>query len=404
VQKPAELNKILQQADSVVATLLAHPQGPSFAKTVKRAIRMLRARPSSYADCVRAARLKFEHYFASAAKQLLHLFPLNHTVKDGVADVPFWTPPKVPPVPLVFDAAEPLHVSFVFTFANLLAAMWKLPQSQDPSEAARVAANTAVPAFVPREGKVVETDPSKKQAEAAATVTSQDEFAKLCHTLSGLLQSSPRGIELAPTEFEKDVDANFHVDFVAACANLRAANYGIKPVERLEAKRIAGRIIPAIATTTSVVSAHVALELIKIVSKATLDEYRNLNTNLALPFFLFSTPDEAMKKHIGDVAYTKWDSWEVRTLGLDATVEHLIAHFRDEYGLAVQSVCHGTSIVYHEDFASETHETLRELLLDVPKSAKWVPLTVMFHGKGDEVCSGPAVKFFLKKAIKKRRT
>lgn len=44
VQKPAELNKILAQRASVTASLLAHPQGPSFAKTVKRAIRMLKVR------------------------------------------------------------------------------------------------------------------------------------------------------------------------------------------------------------------------------------------------------------------------------------------------------------------------------------------------------------------------
>jgi molybdopterin/thiamine biosynthesis adenylyltransferase len=41
-QKPAELNKILLQRDSVVHTLMSHPQGPTFAKTVKRAIRMLK--------------------------------------------------------------------------------------------------------------------------------------------------------------------------------------------------------------------------------------------------------------------------------------------------------------------------------------------------------------------------
>ncbi len=407
VQKPAELNRILQQGATVVSTLLEHPQGSSFAKTVKRAIRMLHARPASFADCVAVARHKFEHYFANAPKQLLHLFPPNHTVKDGGADVPFWTPPKVAPVPVVFDAGNGLHASFVLAFASLYGFMWGIPPSLDAAEAARVATTVAVPRFVPREGKVVETDPSKKQpdqaAAAAAASTSVIEFEGLCKSLDGLLKSVPQELQLRVIEFEKDVDSNFHVDFVAACANLRAANYGIKAVGRLEAKRIAGRIIPAIATTTSVVSAHVALELLKITSKALLGEHRNLNTNLALPFYLFSTPDEAVKKHIGDVAFTKWDNWDVKTLGLDATVQNLMDHFREEYGLEVQSVCHGASIVYHEDFAFETHETLRELLQDIPKASKFVPLTVMFHGTGDEVCSGPAVRFFLKKTTKKRR-
>lgn len=33
--------------------------------------------------------------------------------------------------------------------------------------------------------------------------------------------------ELKVEEFEKDVDENFHVDFIHAMANVRAANYGL---------------------------------------------------------------------------------------------------------------------------------------------------------------------------------
>ena len=56
--------------------------------------------------------------------------------------------------------------------------------------------------------------------------------------------------KMSPLEFEKDDPTNFHVAYTTACANLRARNYGIKEVSKHEAKRLAGRIIPAIATTT----------------------------------------------------------------------------------------------------------------------------------------------------------
>ena len=61
----------------------------------------------------------------------------------------------------------------------------------------------------------------------------------------------PTGFKLTPIVFEKDNNTNFHMDMIAGLANMRARNYCIPEVDKLKAKLIAGKIIPAIATATA---------------------------------------------------------------------------------------------------------------------------------------------------------
>ena len=66
-------------------------------------------------------------------------------------------------------------------------------------------------------------------------------------------------------DFEKDDDSNHHIDFIAAVSNLRARNYKIEEGTRHKIKMIAGKIIPAIATSTALIVGVCGLELLKSV-------------------------------------------------------------------------------------------------------------------------------------------
>ena len=68
---------------------------------------------------------------------------------------------------------------------------------------------------------------------------------------------------MKPTEFEKDEPTNYHIDFISALSNLRARNYKIPEVTKLKVKLIAGKIIPALATTTALIVGAVGMEIIK---------------------------------------------------------------------------------------------------------------------------------------------
>lgn len=62
-------------------------------------------------------------------------------------------------------------------------------------------------------------------------------------------------------KFEKDDDSNGHIDFIFACSNIRAKNYNIREIEREKLKKIAGKIIPAMSTTTAAITGIACLQL-----------------------------------------------------------------------------------------------------------------------------------------------
>lgn len=60
------------------------------------------------------------------------------------------------------------------------------------------------------------------------------------------------GFKVTPIDFDKDVDSQMRV--VSAVSNLRARNYAIKEADLYTSRGIAGKITPAIATTTAMVT------------------------------------------------------------------------------------------------------------------------------------------------------
>jgi ubiquitin-activating enzyme E1 len=156
---------------------------------------------------------------------------------------------------------------------------------------------------------------------------------------------------LTPVDFEKDDDSNHHIDFITACSNLRALNYKIEPADRHKTKFIAGKIIPAIATTTALVTGLVILELYKIIDgKTDLEQYKNGFINLALPFFGFSEPIASPKVDYqgpdGKVTLDKiWDRFEVS----DITLKELLDHF-EKKGLSISMLSSGVSLLYASFF------------------------------------------------------
>jgi hypothetical protein len=73
-------------------------------------------------------------------------------------------------------------------------------------------------------------------------------------------------------------------------ANLRASNYKLEPMDWVSTKIKAGRIVPALSTTTTAIAGLQTMELCKYLKKVKLDKLRNAFLNLAVPVVQLSEP------------------------------------------------------------------------------------------------------------------
>ena len=210
---------------------------------------------------------------------------------------------------------------------------------------------------------------------------------------------------MTPVEFEKDDDTNHHVDFITACSNLRARNYKITEADRLKTKQIAGKIIPAIATTTAMVTGLVCLELLKLLQPGVkIEAFKNAFANLALPFVSFSEPIAAPTKKIGanGAEWTLWDRYDVDE-GRDISLKEFLELFKAQHKLEVTMISSGVSILYSfftnaKKLKERMPTPLSALVTEISKAEfkptqKYITLEICCNDEDDEDVEVPYVRY-----------
>ncbi|KAJ3012816.1 SPS-sensor component ptr3 [Thoreauomyces humboldtii] len=334
-KQPAEnVNLYLSQPNYVEQTI---SQGGNQKEAIESVYNYLvTQKPTLFKECIHWARLKFDDLYCSQIKQLLFNFPKDAVTSSGT---PFWSGPKRAPEPVVFNAEDPLHLDFIVTAANLHAYNYGIRGTIDKDHFKEVLKDIVVPEFVPKAGVKIQV---KENEAPEPQQTDQEELDQIIKALPP--PSHLAGLRLKPVEFEKDDDTNFHIDFITATSNLRASNYSIALADRHKTKFIAGKIIPAIATTTALVTGLVCLELYKVLGgKAKIEDYKNGFINLALPFFAFSEPIAAAKLKYHDKEFSLWDRFDVQG---DVTLRELIDEFKTKHELEITMLSCGASMLY----------------------------------------------------------
>ncbi|EPY35509.1 ubiquitin-activating enzyme E1 [Angomonas deanei] len=319
---PEDVNRYLEDPKAFGESLVRDPaSAPIVLKHVNDA---LSGWPSTEKDCIQKARVLFQEYFHDNFEQLLFNMPVDKRNEDGQL---FWSGAKRPPTPQVFNPQCERDADFVYHTANLIAGIYGLPELKlSRKEAAEYAASIEVAPFVARTVTFSTSEKDKTDPSAAQLVGE----LKL-EDLPPATQFAKR--RMVPLEFEKDDPTNHHVDFITHCSNTRAEAYAIPPADLVRTKRIAGKIIPAMVTTTSLVTGLVCLEMLKFLLlqhehhkkhpntpyipseaevNAQLSVYRSAFVNIALPMIAFSDPILATGRTyaLPDGGTVRWSIWD----------------------------------------------------------------------------------------------
>eukprot|EP00980_Cylindrotheca_fusiformis_P009925 scaffold2195_cov132-Cylindrotheca_fusiformis.AAC.9 len=313
--------------------------------------------------------------FHDAIQKLLAQHPVDSLDEDGE---PFWSGARKTPKALLFSDEKNLEshgnqvnsnfVDFVRFGARLrIEALLAHPVAPEDS---LVTVEEAEAALRQHARRLDAPGPSND----TSTQVQMSEILEPLASFSGLERSQ----NIA--EFEKDDDANGHIAFITAASNLRAICYGIPPVEAMETRRVAGKIVPAMITTTAFVSSLSCVELLKAVQGLPLQKYRNAFINLALPFFAFTAPLPAEEfPGFRGKKYTLWDRITIKESKKTAsrgglTVRKFLKRLKKKVceepeEVNVATISFGQFMIYANFLNEEDDEFMGKNLWDVVQQA-----------------------------------
>eukprot|EP00008_Paramoeba_atlantica_P008298 CAMPEP_0201480162 /NCGR_PEP_ID=MMETSP0151_2-20130828/4697_1 /ASSEMBLY_ACC=CAM_ASM_000257 /TAXON_ID=200890 /ORGANISM="Paramoeba atlantica, Strain 621/1 / CCAP 1560/9" /LENGTH=1086 /DNA_ID=CAMNT_0047861931 /DNA_START=42 /DNA_END=3302 /DNA_ORIENTATION=- len=288
VNIPKDVNSFLENKEQFMGDAKL---GPQKAGNVKKYIDL--KSKGTYEAALLAALDYFNGSFNFNIRDLTWSYPRDAVKKDkdGKEEGPFWSGAKRFPRAADLDVGSTLDMEFLLSASNLFADVIGLPPVNDMNQFLDIFKK-----LNPEQAKW--NAPSKKVDDLEGEKEVVDS-GELDGDLKGFLDSfdvssfSP----LVVADFEKDDDTNYHIDFIAASANMRAWNYEIDLASRHKCKMIAGRITPALATTTALITGLVEIEFCKLLLGHPKDQMLAANCNLALPYTVnFFEPDDPIKK------------------------------------------------------------------------------------------------------------
>ena len=322
----------------------------------------------SLEKCIELAVARFTENFDHSIKQLLHSFPSDYINSDGSK---FWSGSKRVPSPIAYNADDAAHLSFVANYAKILARCLSI-NSGSLEFIKQYSNSLQIPDFIPKNLKIQVEE--NETVELTIGKDDENQISSLINELSLYDKNIYDASSFKPEEFEKDDDENGHIDFITATSNLRARNYRITEADRQKTKMIAGKIIPAIATTTAAITGIVALQIYTLLQTNEIKYMKNAFMNLGVSLFILTEPGE--KILVTDKDYdpimlgpvkavpAKWSVWDKIVVDGPLTIRQFIKLMEEKYQVDT-SIITSNQITLIQTYMKSNHDRYDRRIEDV---------------------------------------
>jgi len=281
----------------------------------------------NFDECVKWAIKKYIENFDQKITKLINEYPIDHLNKDGSK---FWSGSKRFPHPFKYNINDELCFIFVKSCSFILARIFGILPIDDLDYIKNISKKIEIQNDIYE----ISNDTFLNNKNLPNEWNNQNEDKDLEILINNLLEGTEEkeikiikqklnkinidSKKINPEKYEKDNDTNGHIDFIFSCSNIRAKNYNIKEMDKQKIKMIAGRIVPAMATTTAAITGIVCLQLYTLNQTNKIDYFRNCYLNLAVNRFIMTLPAQQIK-HIDEEYNEELDS-PIKAIPLNWTV------------------------------------------------------------------------------------
>jgi ubiquitin-activating enzyme E1 len=262
--------------------------------------------------------------------QLLHNFPKDTLTSEGTL---FWSGGKRCPIILDFNINDKLHLDYIEATVKLICSSLLINTTFTLEEMIDEINKYKHEEFIPDKDKIIAKNDSELIKNNDESTNSKFHELNKEYNINNAI----------PHVFEKDNDDNYHIKWINAASNLRAINYEIIPVDFYTSKGIAGKIIPAISTTTSVVAGLIIIEMLKYLENVELEKYKSTFVNLADNLIISAEP---IKAPIVTICNKEFNSWFKFNHEGDCTLLEFKNKYEDMFKSNIEIIAYDSSLLY----------------------------------------------------------